>query len=146
VKARFLIVALALLAGGCEDLRQFADRWSGKISRDPQLQHGFPAESVLGARIAAVTRETIDMTITLPGQTTSLRFDPIRRASGDVLADVQFAGEPLRTFFGFVSPPSEPPYLTVVSLFAEDRVEVRLIRGPDEAYAVFALGRVLMAK
>jgi hypothetical protein len=63
-----------------------------------------------------------------------------------VLADVHFAGEPLRTFFGFVNPPGEPPYLTVVSLYSEDRVEVRLIRGPDEAYAVFALSRLLMPK
>ncbi len=139
-------LAAALLAAACEDLRQFADEWSGPISRDPQLQHGFAAGSVLHGRIASVGRDGIDMTIALPGQTAALRFEPIRRASGDVLAEVHFAGEPLRTFFGFVSPPDEPPYLTVVSLYSEDRVEVRLIRGPDEAYAVFALSRVLMPK
>jgi hypothetical protein len=139
------LLLLAALAG-CEDLRQFADSWTGEVSRDPQLQHGFAPRSTLSARIAGVTREGIDMTVTLPGQPASLRFEPIRRASGDVLADVRFAGEPLRTFFGFVSPLDQPPYLTVVSLYAEDRVEVRLIRGPNEAYAVFALARVPMPK
>jgi hypothetical protein len=140
------LLAIGLALPSCEDLRQFADSWIGEISRDPQLQHGFAPRAMLSARIATATREGIDMTVTLPGQTTSLRFEPIRRASADVLGDAQFAGEPLRTFFGFVSPPDEPPYLTVVSLYAEDRVEVRLIRGPNEAYGVFALGRVPMAK
>jgi hypothetical protein len=139
---RLQLLALAAALGGCEDLRQFADSWAGEISRDPQLQLGFSPRAVLGARIASATREGIDMTLTLPGQVASLRFESIRRASGDVLADVRLAGEPLRTFFGFVSPPGEPPYLGVVSLYAADRVEVRLIRGPNEAYGVFALNRV----
>ena len=145
--AVLVALAAALTAtAGCEDLRQFADDWSGEISRDPQLQHGFLARSVIVAHIASATRQGVDMTITLPGQTASLRFDPIRRASGDVLADMHFAGEPLRTFLGFVTPPDQQPYLAVVSLYSEDRVEVRLIRGPDETYAVFALNRVLTPK
>ena len=86
------------------------------------------------------------MTVTVPGQDGSLRFEPIRHAADDVLADVRLAGEPLRTFFGFVSPPTAGPYLAIVSLYAEDRVEIRLIRGPNEVYGVFALSRVPMGK
>ncbi len=136
--------ALAVLLGGagCEDLKQFAGGWAGEISRDPQLQHGFAAAAVLAARVASAGRYGIDMTLTLPGEAGALRFEPIRHAAGDVLADVRLAGEPLRTFFGFVSPVDKAPYLTIVSLYAEERLEVRLIRGPDEAYGVFALTRL----
>ena len=86
------------------------------------------------------------MNVTLPGETGALRFEPIRHAAGDVLADVRLAGEPLRTFFGFVSPTAQTPYLAIVSLYAEDRLEIRLIRGANEAYGVFALSRLLMSQ
>jgi hypothetical protein len=142
----FLVLAAALGAGACEDLRQFSGSWAGEISRDPQLQHGFAAGAVLSARLANATRQGIDMNLTLPGETGALRFEPIRHAAGDVLADVQLPGEPLRTFFGFVSPANQSPYLTIVSLYAEDRLEIRLIRGPNEAYGVFALSRPSMAR
>jgi hypothetical protein len=145
-RPRWTLAAAALLgalaAAGCEDLRQFAGSWAGEVSRDPQHQHGFGAGAVLAARIANATRYSVDMTVTLPGQTGAVRFEPIRHAADDVLADVRFAGEPLRTFFGFVSPPEQAPYLAVVSLYAEERVEIRLIRGPNEAYGVFALSRL----
>jgi hypothetical protein len=144
ILAAAALLAVALAAGGCEDLRQFAGSWAGEVSRDPQHQHGFGAGAVLAARIANATRYSVDMTVTLPGQTGAVRFEPIRHAADDVLADVRLAGEPLRTFFGFVSPPDQAPYLAVVSLYAEERVEIRLIRGPDEAYGVFALGRLPM--
>jgi hypothetical protein len=136
-----LLAAALLTVTGCEDLRQFAGSWAGEVSRDPQHQHGFGAGAVLSARVATATRYGIDMTVTLPGQTGAVRFEPIRHAADDVLADVRLAGEPLRTFFGFVSPPDQAPYLAVVSLYAEERLEIRLIRGPNEAYGVFALGR-----
>jgi hypothetical protein len=137
-----LALGAALTASGCEDLRQFAGGWAGEISRDPQHQHGFAPGAVVAARIASATRYGIDMTITLPGESGALRFEPIRHAAGDVLADVRLPGEPLRTFLGFVSPASQAPYLTIVSLYAEDRLEIRLIRGPNEVYGVFALSRL----
>ncbi len=58
-----------------------------------------------------------------------------------MLGDVRLDGEPLRTYFGFVTPAAEPSFLTVVSLFAEDRLEVRLIRGPNDVYGVFYLSK-----
>ena len=45
-----------------------------------------------------------------------------------------------------MSPVDQAPFLTIVSLYAEDRLEVRLIRGPNEAYGVFALSRLPMAR
>jgi hypothetical protein len=75
-----------------------------------------------------------------------VRFEPIRHASDDALGDLRLDGEPLRTFLGFLRPPTGQPYLAVVSLFAEDRIDVRLIRGPDEAYGVFSLRRARSTK
>lgn len=135
------LIAAALLLAGCDDLRQFAGTWSGEISGDPAHQEGFGAKTKLDVTITSVAHSTIDMTVTLPGRG-ALRFEPIRHAADDVLADAQLAGSPLRTYFGFVTPIGEAPFLTVVSLYAESRIEIRLIRGPDDAYGVFSLSRV----
>lgn len=138
-----LLVGLLAGAGvtGCEDLRQFSGPWTGDISRDPHQQMGFSREARLAATVGAVTRYGIDMTLQLPGAADTSRFEPIRNAVQDVLADMQLPGSPLRTYLGFVRSTGEEPFLAVVSLYAEKRVEVRLIRGPESAYGVFMLNR-----
>ena len=80
--------------------------------------------------------------MTLPGQG-QRPFEPIRGASADVLAEMRLPGEPLKTYVGYVggASTSEAPYLCYVSLYAENRVEARIIRGPDEVYGVFRLAR-----
>jgi hypothetical protein len=92
------------------------------------------------ATITAVSRRAIDMTIDLPPEG-PLPFQPIRHATDDVLGDLRLDGEPLRTFLGYLRPATGEPFLAVVSLFSEDRIEVRIIRGPDESYGVFSLAR-----
>src|SRR4030095_12646897 len=57
----------------------------------------------------------------------------------DALGDMRLEEEPLRTYLGYVKPPDEEAYLTVVSLFAEDRIDVRLIRGACAAGAAILL-------
>ena len=140
-----LVVPLLLAAtvlGSCEDLRQFTGSWAGRISRDPNHQHGFPADAMLRARVTGVSRYGIDLEVTLPGATAAVPFTPMRHAADDILADAQLTGDPLRTYFGFVRAPAGEAYLAVVSIFSEDRLEVRLIRGPEETYAVFYMTRL----
>jgi hypothetical protein len=139
-RAGCLLVVVALVAG-CEDLRQFSGTWVGGVSPDPVHQHGFGPEATVRATVANVTRSHLEMTLEVPGRPGAFRFESIRRAAQDALADLRLPAEPLRTYLGFVSPPGEPPFLAVVSLFAEDRIDVRLIRGSDEAYGVFTLCR-----
>ena len=79
--------------------------------------------------------------VVLPGRLGQHRFLPVRGAQGDALADLSHPGDPLRAYLGFVEPPGEAPMLLVVSLHTHDRVEVRVIRGPEELYGVFQLGR-----
>jgi hypothetical protein len=139
-----VLLALALGVGalaGCEDLRHFSGTWAGDVSGDPHHQVGFAPGAQLRATIGAATRAELDLALELPGSAGALRFEPIRHAGDDVLGDARLAGEPLRTYFGFVTPAAEAPLLAVVSLFAEDRVEVRLIRGANEIYGVFYLTR-----
>jgi hypothetical protein len=135
----------ALLVGGvaCQDLRDFAGTWHGPVVADPALALGFAPGAALTVEVTSATRESIDLQLTLPGNRPA-RFVPIKRAAADALADVQMPGEPLRTFFGFTqeADPALPGYLTVVSLYSDSRMELRLIRGADEAYGVFTLRRV----
>lgn len=137
-----LFLALgALMATGCEDLRQFSGQWSGRVSPDPNHQHGFDPMARLDATVGAVSRYGIDLTLTLPGATDPSRFELIRYAAQDVLADMRLPGDPLRTYLGFIRATGQDPILTVVSLYAEGRIEIRLIRGAEATYGVFMLER-----
>jgi hypothetical protein len=140
-----LVVATLLLTAGCEDIRRFEGVWVGPVSADPAHQHGFDNTAFLRATVGLVSRTAIELSIELPQAGTPVRFEPIRHASDDVLGDLRLDGEPLRTFLGFLRPTGDS-YLAVVSLFAEDRIDVRLIRGPDEAYGVFSLKRARSSK
>jgi hypothetical protein len=153
--AALALLATTLALSACEDLRDYAGAWSGALSPDPNLAYGFSPGSTITAAVSSVTRAEIALSLSVtqvagptapagpvvPGP--ALPFLPIRKAAGDILADVQLPGEPLRTYFGFVEPPGETPLLTVVSLYPENRMEIRLIRGPDQGYGVFYLRRVL---
>ena len=134
------LFALGLLAA-CQDLREFSGEWAGGISPDPVLAHGFVPTATVSLDLQVANRDEITTLVTIEGAPAA-PFVPIKRAAGDVLGDVQLQGEPLRTVFGFIEPQGQRPYLAVLSLFPENRVELRLIRGTDEAYGVFALRRV----
>jgi hypothetical protein len=140
-----LVAALAalFLGAGCEDIRRFEGVWVGPVSADPAHQQGFAQGAFLRATVGTVSRTRIELTIDLPQEGVALPFEPIRHASDDALGELRLEGEPLRTFLGFVRPSGAQPYLAVVSLFGEDRIDVRMIRGPDEAYGVFSLKRAV---
>jgi hypothetical protein len=142
-RSQSLVLTAALAFGvlGCEDIRRFEGVWVGSVSADPAHQMGFASESFLRANIGSVTRSSVDMQIDLPQHPVPLAFEPIRGASADVLGDMKLEGEPLRTFIGYLRPPGTEPFLAVVSLFAADRIDVRIIRGPAETYGVFSLRR-----
>jgi hypothetical protein len=139
-RAPLVLIAL-LLAAGCEDIRRFEGTWVGPVSSDPAHQQGFGGTAFLRATVTRASRTAIEASIELPQAGTSVRFEPIRHASDDALGNLRLEGEPLRTFLGFLRPADGSSYLAVMSLFAEDRIDVRLIRGPDDAYGVFSLRR-----
>jgi len=135
------VLALLLAVCGCEDLTQYTGLWTGNVSQDPAHQHGFGPEAALTIDIGNATRAGLEARFDLPGRPGFVRFQAIRHAADDALAEVQLSGDSLRTYFGFVEPTGEAPFLAIVSLFSGFRVEARLIRGADDAYGVFTLDR-----
>ncbi len=145
LRAGLVVAALcALGSGACDDLRHFTGEWEGEVSPDPNQRHGFAPKTRLRGKVDGVSRTAIALSLTLPGRGGPLPFVPLRHAAGDALGNLTFDGAPLRTYLGLLHPPGEAPYFTVVSLFAEERVDVRLIRGAEESYGVFSLHRVRM--
>src|SRR4051794_27912253 len=138
------LLALVLVAGGCEDIRRFEGEWNGPVSGDPAHHVGFEPTAAMHASVASVSRRSIELTLALPPEP-ALPFLPIRHASDDALGELRLDGEPLRTFLGYLQPATGAPLLTVVSLFSEDRIDVRVIRGPEETYGVFSLRRTRSA-
>lgn len=150
-------LGLVALAAGCDDIRGFEGDWEGPVSADPVLAKGFSPDDSVRLSIDAVTRDRIEATTDIrlrPGPTgidIRAHFDPIRSASADALGEMRLPGEPLRSFLGFVLTDDcdtfGPPYFTVISLYAEKRVDLRLVRGEvrgrlgSEAYGVFSLRR-----
>jgi hypothetical protein len=134
------LLLLALAVAGCEDIRRFEGDWTGPVSADPQHREGIDAGAVMHARVTSVSRRDIALTVAWGGDG-ELAFQPILHAADDALGELRIDGEPLRTYLGYLTPPSGAPYLAAVSVFSEDRIDVRIIRGPDETYGVFSLRR-----
>lgn len=139
--AAALAMAAATLAVGCEDLRQFQGDWEGTISGDAAQRQGFAATARAAVTVRSASSTAVDLDVTLPGEPIPLTFAPVRSASADVLGDIQLAGQPLRTYVGFLEPAGAERLLVFVSLFAEGRIELRVIRGPADLYGVFRLRR-----
>jgi hypothetical protein len=156
--ASLLLVGATAVAAGCVDLASFAGSWQGSVAADSGggllvgLEPGTSAE----LEISAVDRQTLAALLTTSdGRFLAARLQPVVRAQADVLSEMTFSGAPLRSYLAFVDPTSEPavgpeeqpgscteprPMLAVVSLYG-DRVELRLIRGADEVYALFSMAR-----
>jgi hypothetical protein len=139
---RIPLAVLALLAlAGCEDITRFTGNWAGPVSADPLHRQGFDEGVEMTAKVEMVSRRGVDLSVGW-GSAGTLAFQPIRHAADDALGELRLDGEPLRTYLGYLVPAAGPPYLAAVSLFSEDRIDVRIIRGPDETYGVFSLRRL----
>ena len=140
---RVLVAVAALLfCASCEDLRGYAGTWQGRVSSDPALRHGVAADVEARVVIEQVSRDVLEANVEWPVGAAPLRFARIESARGDALSEMRLPGEPLRSYLGWLEPANAPPFLAVVSLYGEERIELRVIRGRDETYAVFALARV----
>ena len=133
------LFSIAIAAVACESMQGFVGVWRGPISSDPQLQQGFGSGVELALTITALDDGDFQMSAQVPGYEAPLPFEAIRRASADALGDMTMPGDSLRSYFGYLRPLGQEPYLIVITLHSQSRIEARLIRGPDEAYGVFRL-------
>lgn len=136
-----LLGSLVALAG-CQDLRDFTGTWSGPRVGGDHVRQGFGAETSATLAVNGIDLDRIDALLS----TNDNRFDlaaivPVPGAEADVLTTMTFDGSPLRVFIAFAETSDAGGDTTVfVSLYSDDRIELRLLRGGDDPlYGIFAL-------
>jgi|SRR5688572_27772969 len=137
-------LALGAVAAGCNDLRDFRGAWTGaRVGEAAILRVGIPDAAQATLDITAVDLHGLTATLSVTGLVTAAPLEPIPGAEADVLAGLTYDGSPLRVFLGFVPVDDGAGEATaVVSLYDDDRVEVRLLRGgAAKLYGIFALER-----
>jgi len=133
------LVLLTLLA--CNDLREFRGTWQG-----PRVGDAPPLQLNIGKTSATLAIDTIDnhglaARLSIEGLLPETPITSLAGAEADVLAGITFGGDPLRVYLAFVAmPDAGGDALVVVVLYADRRVEVRLLRGgTSPLYGIFAL-------
>ena len=82
-----------------------------------------------------LTIRSVDHT-QIAGNVDGIDFTSLRHVAADAMAEVRVGGDALRSYFAFL--PTGP--LVVISLFPDQRVEVRLIQG-DNIFGLYELHR-----
>ena len=147
---RGLVLLCALLAAGCNDVRDFRGTWEGRrVGDDPALLVGtfgtVPGPPSLEPP-AVVTITTLDRHgmhghLAIEGAIDTA-LDSLPGAEADVLAGITFDGAPLRVYMAFVAVAEGGDAMAIVSLYEDDRVDLRLLRGGSSPlYAIYSLGR-----
>ncbi len=136
---------LAALAAGCVDVRSFAGDWQGGVVSEPAVRQGFaPETKVERLTLSDVDLQGVTATLTTSdGRFVESRMARVMKAANDAIASLTFDGAPLRTYLLFAPLASEPagaPASVLLSLFADDHIELRILRGND-LFGVFNLGR-----
>lgn len=143
--AAVLAAATLTSASACVDVRGFTGSWEGPVSAEEALLQGFaPDVSVKPLEVGDITLTEIQATLTTDdGSFSKTRLEPIDRVTGDSLSSITFDGNPLRSYMLFAelaTDSSADPAWLVLSLFADDRIEVRVMRR-NNLYGVFQLRR-----
>lgn len=130
---------------GCVDLRNFEGIWAGQIVSETAVRQGF-AETVRAdpVELSNVDLQRLSAKLTISdGSFAASPLLPVTKFENDALSSLTFDGRPLRTYLLFAPLSSEPdgwPAHVVISLFADDHVELRVFRGND-LFGVFPLDR-----
>lgn len=135
------LIALAALAG-CNDLRDFRGGWEGpRVGDDPAVLVGDVGDGLARLTIDALDRHGLHGRFVIP-DVVDTAIDSIPGAEADALAGMTFDGSPLRVYLSFADMAEGDDALTVISLFEDERVDVRMLRGgASPLYAIFSLER-----
>lgn len=143
---------LLLALGGCVDVRSYEGSWSGDIVTSEGVRVGFSRDTeVEELYLEEVTLRSMTGSLTTSDGT--FFAAPLKTVSGfanDALASLTFDGAPLRSYIlyapvggGEAAPPASAAGIlatVVVSLFTDDHLELRVLRG-NELFGVFPLQR-----
>ena len=147
---RTICLLIAFTAGvgpaACVDIREYEARWRGAIVPEAAVRQGFTAEvAVDPLELTNVDLQGLTARLTTnDGKFKAADLTPVVKFSADNLASLDFDGNPLRSYLLFArlsAEPTECPAQMVISLFSDDHVELRIIRGND-LFGVFSLQRV----
>jgi hypothetical protein len=138
-------LAASVGAAGCVDVRDFSGTWSGGVLGEDAVRQGFAKEVAADPLVLSdVDLHALDAVLTTSdGKFASTRLQRVQKFSSDVLASLSFDGDPIRSYLLFGRLASEStgaPAMVFVSLFGDEHVEVRVIRGND-LFGVFHLRR-----
>jgi hypothetical protein len=137
---RCATLVLVTLLAGCNDLRDFRGAWEGaRVGDTPVLRVG-PGER------ASLTIDSIDAhglagRLAIEGLLAEQTIASLDSAEADAIANMTFAGAPLRVYLAFVPiPDGAGDAVALIALFDDRRIEVRVLRGGGSPlYAIFAL-------
>lgn len=151
-----LVGLVGLLAGaGCNDLRDFRGTWEGgRISGTTNFAGedvlrvgsigGVPGSAPLPATLTIDALDRHGLRGQLVIGTVDTPIQSLAGAEADVLAGMTFDGSPLRVYLAFAAISSDGggDATAIISLYEDDRVDLRLLRGgPTPLYAIYALER-----
>ncbi len=134
------LVLLTLLA--CNDLRDFRGSWTGgRVGDAPVLRVG--AGDACTLAIDGIDAHGLTARISIENLLPETQLVSLEGAEADVLGNLTFAGNPLRVYLGFVPVPDlGGDAFVVISLYDDNRVQVRVLRGGVQPiYAIYALSQ-----
>jgi hypothetical protein len=137
---RWATLAIVTWLAGCNDLRDFRGTWQGaRVGDAPVLRVGGGDHARLA--IDDLDAHHIAGRLSIDGLMPDQSFESLPGAEADAVANLSFAGDPLRVYLAFVPvPDGGGDALALIALYDDRRVEVRVLRGgATPLYAIFAL-------
>jgi hypothetical protein len=137
---RWATLVIVTCLAGCNDLRDFRGSWQGaRVGDTPALRVGAGDHATL--TIDDLDAHHIAGRLSIDGLLSEQSFQSLDGAEADALANLTFAGDPLRVYLAFVPvPDGGGDALALIALYDDRRVEVRVLRGgAAPLYAIFAL-------
>ncbi|HEY4058158.1 MAG TPA: hypothetical protein VGM39_16210 [Kofleriaceae bacterium] len=135
-------VLVALVATGCNDLRDFRGRWEGpRVGDAEEVRVGVGQDAHAQLTVDDIDQHGLSGTLTVDGLATNAPIVSLAGAEADALSDMTFAGSPLRVYMAFAGiSDGKGDALAMIALFDHDRIEVRVMRGGTAPlYGIFAL-------
>jgi hypothetical protein len=139
-------VLVAVLAAGCNDLRDFRGHWEGpRVGDSAEVRVGVAMAAHAQLDVNDIDQHGLAATLTVDGLATAVPIVSLAGAEADAISDMTFAGSPLRVYMAF-APISDGhgDALAIIALYDHDRIEVRVLRGgSNPLYGIFALSEAL---
>lgn len=136
------VAVLAVVAAGCSDLRDYRGDWSGpRVGDAPIVKVGVREGAFAQLAIEDIDAHGLRARISIDGLVSNGLIESLPGAEADALANMTFAGSPLRVYLAFLAiPDGGGEALTLIALYDDHRIETRVLRGgATPLYAIFAM-------